>query len=59
MAFGTLVDSNVLLDVITEHEAWQGWSSSALASAADDGPVFINPIIYAEGVGALQPYRRP
>ncbi len=48
MAFGTLVDSNVLLDVITEDETWLDWSSSALAGAADDGPLFINPIIYAE-----------
>ena len=48
MAFGTLVDSNVLLDVITEDETWLEWSSTALADAADDGPVFINPIIYAE-----------
>lgn len=48
MAFGTLVDSNVLLDVITEDENWLEWSSSALASAADDGPLFINPVIYAE-----------
>jgi len=47
MAFGTLVDSNVL-DVITEDGSWLEWSSSALASAADDGPLFINPIIYAE-----------
>jgi len=48
MAFGTLVDSNVLLDVITEDERWLDWSSNALACAADDGPLFINPIIYAE-----------
>jgi predicted nucleic acid-binding protein len=48
VAFGTLVDSNVLLDVITEDETWLAWSSSALANAADDGPLFINPIIYAE-----------
>ncbi len=48
MAFGTLVDSNVLLDVITEGESWLEWSSDALASAANDGPLFINPIIYAE-----------
>lgn len=48
MALGALVDSNVLLDVITEDERWFEWSSSALASAADDGPLFINPIIYAE-----------
>ncbi|HUQ62792.1 MAG TPA: type II toxin-antitoxin system VapC family toxin [Acidimicrobiales bacterium] len=45
---GTLVDSNVLLDVITEDESWLEWSANALASAADDGPLFINPIIYAE-----------
>ena len=48
MAFGTLVDTNVLLDVITEDESWFEWSSSALARAAEDGPLFINPIIYAE-----------
>ncbi|MGI8807229.1 MAG: type II toxin-antitoxin system VapC family toxin [Acidimicrobiales bacterium] len=48
MAFGTLVDTNVLLDVITEDESWFEWSSGALASAADDGPLFINLIIYAE-----------
>jgi predicted nucleic acid-binding protein len=48
LAFGTLVDSNVLLDVITEDDTWLQWSSSALARSADDGPLFINPIIYAE-----------
>src|SRR3954452_16244192 len=48
MPFGTLVDSNVLLDIITEDETWLEWSSRALAGAADDGPLFINPIIYAE-----------
>ena len=48
MAIGTLVDSNVLLDVITEDDSWFEWSSSALAKAADEGPLFINPIIYAE-----------
>ena len=48
MAFGTLVDSNVLLDVITEDATWLEWSSSALDNAADEGPLFINHIIYAE-----------
>jgi predicted nucleic acid-binding protein len=48
MALGTLVDSNVLLDVITEDERWLEWSSNALARAADGGALFINPIIYAE-----------
>lgn len=44
----TLVDSNVLLDVIQPGGPWEAWSAAALASALDDGQVFINPIIYAE-----------
>jgi predicted nucleic acid-binding protein len=45
---GTLVDSNVLIDVLTEDEEWFDWSSSMLAAAADRGTLVINPIIYAE-----------
>lgn len=48
MALGTLVDSNVLLDVITKDGSWLEWSSNALAQAADHGPLFINAIIYGE-----------
>lgn len=48
MAFGTLVDSNVLLDILTTNEVWSDWSSDALSDAADSGPLWINPIIYAE-----------
>lgn len=48
MATGTLVDSNVLLDVLTEDETWLAWSVGALAKAAEAGPLWINPIIYAE-----------
>jgi predicted nucleic acid-binding protein len=48
MASGTLVDSNVLLDIFTEDTAWLDWSSTALAEAAEAGPLFVNPIIYAE-----------
>ena len=45
---GTLVDSNVLLDVLTRDERWLPWSLGALADAAEAGPLWINPIIYAE-----------
>jgi len=45
---GTLVDSNVILDVLTEDARWYAWSSNALAQCADEGPLYINPIIYAE-----------
>ncbi len=44
----TLVDSNVLLDVLTEDPAWFAWSAAALADAADAGRLAINPLIYAE-----------
>jgi predicted nucleic acid-binding protein len=45
---GFLVDSNVLLDVMTEDRDWLAWSSGALAKCADQGPLLINPLIYAE-----------
>lgn len=45
---GTLVDSNVLLDIMTEDPVWAAWSSQALADAVEAGPVYINPVIYAE-----------
>lgn len=48
MTESTLVDSSVLLDVLTDDPAWGGWSSDALATAFDRGPVLINPIVYAE-----------
>jgi predicted nucleic acid-binding protein len=44
----TLVDSNVLLDVLTEDDAWLDWSSSMLARAAEGGRLVINPLVYAE-----------
>lgn len=48
MAVGTLVDTNVLLDVMTEDPLWLEWSLDALAAAAEAGPLMINPVIYAE-----------
>lgn len=48
MATGTLVDSNVLLDIFTEDEAWMAWSAEALSDAAESGPLYLNPIVYAE-----------
>lgn len=48
MAVWTLVDSNVLLDVLTDDPSWSSWSADALADAAEIGPVSINPIVYGE-----------
>lgn len=44
----TLVDSNVLIDLLTEDPNWFDWSSAALTAAADDGLLLINPLVYAE-----------
>lgn len=44
----TLVDSCVLLDVLTEDPTWSGWSSSALARARDQGRLVVSPLVYAE-----------
>jgi predicted nucleic acid-binding protein len=44
----TLVDSSAILDVVTDDPEWAGWSGDALAAAADEGSLVINPIVYAE-----------
>jgi predicted nucleic acid-binding protein len=44
----TLVDSNVLLDIVTDGEAWADWSQGQLEQAASVGPLVINDVIYAE-----------
>jgi hypothetical protein len=43
-----LVDSNVLLDVLTEDPTWFKWSSETLRIVGDSSELFINPIIYSE-----------
>ncbi|GBF80097.1 type II toxin-antitoxin system VapC family toxin [Aphanothece sacrum] len=43
-----LVDSNVILDVLTEDPQWFEWSAQMIATYADQGELVINPIIYAE-----------
>lgn len=43
-----LIDSNILLDLMTEDEHWFAWSAAAVERAADTARIVINPIIYAE-----------
>lgn len=43
-----LVDSNVLLDIVTEDVRWLDWSSSTLASLSTTSSLVINPIVFAE-----------
>ena len=44
----TLVDSNVLLDIVTDDPVWGEWSAAALTRSVDSGAVVINPLVYAE-----------
>ncbi len=41
-------DTNVLLDVATADPTWLAWSEMQLRIAAVQGPILINPIVYAE-----------
>jgi predicted nucleic acid-binding protein len=43
-----LVDSNVLLDVLTEDARWLEWSSAVLASVSTTAALVINPVVFAE-----------
>jgi len=45
---GVLVDSNVLLDILTADPIWLEWSSRQVEDVALISPLIINPIIYAE-----------
>lgn len=44
----TLVNSNVLLDVVTDEQLWGDWSQDQLEQAALKGSLVINDVIYAE-----------
>jgi predicted nucleic acid-binding protein len=43
-----LVDSNVLLDVLSGDSAWGTWSTRSLQAVVETQSLVINPIIYAE-----------
>ena len=44
----TLVDANVILDIVTEDSDWLDWSAAMLEEAAEGGTLAINPVVYAE-----------
>ena len=44
----TLVDTNILLDVVTDDPNWSDWSIEQLEAAALRGPLLINDVVYAE-----------
>jgi predicted nucleic acid-binding protein len=44
----TLVDTNILLDVVTGDPNWADWSIAQLEAASIAGPLLINDVVYAE-----------
>lgn len=44
----TLVDTNVLLDLVTDDPNWADWSIGQLEAASLRGPLLINDVVYAE-----------
>ena len=44
----TLVDTNVLLDLVTDDPVWAEWSVRQLDAASLKGPLAINDVVYAE-----------
>lgn len=44
----TLVDTNVLLDLVTDDPVWADWSIQQLELASVSGPLCINDVVYAE-----------
>lgn len=44
----TLVDTNVLIDVLSDDPNWRAWSVDRLEEQSGEGPLLINDVIYAE-----------
>jgi predicted nucleic acid-binding protein len=43
-----LVDTNVLVDILTHDPMWEAWSRGALDAAMERSVLVINPIVYGE-----------
>jgi predicted nucleic acid-binding protein len=48
MTTSILIDTNVLIDVMTFNSTWFEWSRAALNLAVERTRVVLNPIVYAE-----------
>ncbi len=52
MSEDTLVDSNVVIDILDADSVWASWSQARVAGARRAGQAVINPLIFAEVAGA-------
>jgi predicted nucleic acid-binding protein len=44
----TLIDTNVVIDVLTKNPTWLKWSAEQLHSARASGQLLVNEVVYAE-----------
>jgi predicted nucleic acid-binding protein len=44
----TLVDTNVLIDIVSDDPNWRPWSRDRLKERSALGPLLINEVVYAE-----------
>jgi predicted nucleic acid-binding protein len=44
----TLIDTNVVVDILASDPVWREWSAASLARRIILGPTFINEVVYAE-----------
>ena len=52
-----LIDTNVIVDVITNDPTWADWSEQQLEIAARRGSLVVNDIVYAELCGRFASYQ--
>lgn len=45
---GTLIDSNIILDLFLNDLKWADWSQARLEECSEVAPLYINSIIYSE-----------
>ena len=48
----TLIDSNIIIDILDADPSWAEWSQERVREARRSGNAVINPLIYAEVAGA-------
>ena len=44
----TLVDTNILIDIVSDNPNWSLWSRERLNERSASGPLLINEVVYAE-----------
>ncbi len=53
----SLVDSNIVIDICKRDSEFFAWSLRSVMYAANEGPLFINQVIYAETAGEFDAQR--